>query len=97
MLDLHDFPPPPQYDHPYTGLGSVLVEPLDRVRKSCSIVKLRPGDVLYACAWVPREGSGLPCTIVLPEVGGEITQTDQDRLRRMENANCNEWPKDGRE
>jgi hypothetical protein len=93
MIAIHDFPPPARYDHPCTGLCTVLIEPLDRVRKSCAGVHPFSGDQVYACSWVPKKGSYLPCTIVLPTVDGEITQADQDMLLREERANCNGWPK----
>jgi hypothetical protein len=42
--------------------------------------------------WLQRWVEG-GCLIVLPKiVTGSITQLDQDKVRRIENANCNGWP-----
>lgn len=94
MIFLFDFPPPAIYDYSYSGPGSTLIMPLAEVQKTCTNlgVKVAPGQTIYGCSWV-----GPICTIILPEVKGEISKADQDMVRRSENANCNGWPKGNRE
>ena len=95
MIWLYDFPPPVQYDYP--GSNSAIVLPLDKVRKTCKALGVRTHAKIYACSWGKPWRKGWPCTIILPEIDREITQSDQDMLHRVENANCNNWPRDGRE
>ena len=96
MIWLYDFPPPAKYD--YSGPGTVIVMPLGKVRQTCKAIGVQvTRGAVYACSWGQPWRKGWPCTIILPEIDREITQSDQDMLHRVENANCNNWPRDGRE
>jgi hypothetical protein len=92
---LFDYPPPALWDFPFTGPGVVVTVPLDKAEQVCRAlgVTTKPGHVVYGCStW--RQGG---CLIVLPKVDASISQADHDMVQRVENANCNGWPKWGRE
>ena len=93
MIFLFDYPPPAQFDHLCVQCG-VVVKSLPELRRTCTAmgVKLDHG-LLYGCSWRGPAG----CTIVIPKLSPEIDQLDQDMVRRVENANCNGWPKGNRE
>jgi len=95
MIWLYDFPPPVLYDFPYDGPGVVVTIPVSSVETVCRAlgVKTKSGDRIYGCSLWTAGG----CLIVLPAIDIEISKADQDKVRRVESANCNGWPRAGRE
>jgi hypothetical protein len=91
VIALADFPPPPAFDHPFTGPGVIvrLAEPVvERVCRELG-VDVEPTRAVYSCSWWVEGG----CLEILPKVGGSITIDDASQLRRVEDANCNGWPR----
>jgi hypothetical protein len=90
---LFDFPPPVRYDHSCNHCG-VVVKPLAALRETCAAMGVRSTrGLLFGCSWRGPAG----CTIIIPALDSEITQSEQNMVRRAEDANCNGWPRGNRE
>jgi len=92
-IDFYDYPPPALYDFPYKGPGNLIIVP-DAAAVCWQLgIRVKTGDIVYGCSVFTWGG----CLIVLPKVVGNITLEIQRAVRRIENANCNGEPRDGRE
>lgn len=99
------FPPPPEYDIPYTGVLMIQRLPIEQVHKVCAPTRL-------ACAMVvstipdPNGGPGrwriningnrAACLIIMPsdDYIRQHTAQDPKETLRHETGHCNGWPAD---
>lgn len=84
--------PPPPYDEPYTGWLNVVIVPRDEVNAKCKELSngfssLRNYGI--GCAFVAAPRSF--CTIVIPEIGPNVTADLQAAVNRHELGHCNGW------
>jgi hypothetical protein len=75
-------PPPPQYDHGYSGPVIERILPLEEARKLCADI----GITADGCSGIIQPSGA--CYIVLPSDGFDTVEA----YRRHELAHCAGWP-----
>ena len=95
------FPPPAEYDIPYTGVLMVQRLPIDQVHKVCAPEHLACAMVVSTGpngkGWqININGNRAACFIIMPTDDHIRRHTAQDphEVLRHETAHCNGWPTD---